>query len=222
MSSSSAGKFQDHYLVLGVDPKSDTPAIQRAYAELKEKYHPDNRETGDPVKYEAIGLAFEVLSDPALRRGFDEMKGVGHEKGNPKFSGLSFFDALGREAVVRIAVLCVLYDRRRVKPSTPALAMRHLEDLLEITNEELLSALWYLKQRHYVISDDKSSLQVTVEGVDFLAQSRPVPEVVMPLIKSAMLAPPSPKTVPAKITIPTPAREREPVLAVLNRALSRG
>ena len=61
--------------------------------------------------------------------------------------------------------------------------MRHLELIVEATAAELASALWYLKQRGLAASDDKSSLQITVDGMDFLESKRPVPEDVMPFIK---------------------------------------
>ncbi len=188
MSSPIAGKFQDHYKALGIDPKSDLETIQQAYAKLAQKYHPNNPDTGDHDKFESANLAYEVLADPALRRGFDQLKGVGREEGVPKFSGLQFFDALGRETGLRTALLCVLYDRRRTKPSAPSLSMRNVENTLKAASEELDFALWYLKQRCFVASDDKSNLQITVEGMDFLENNRPCPEIVMPFIKPAALA----------------------------------
>src|SRR5271155_2947762 len=118
MSAPPAGKFQDHYAVLGIDPKSDSDTIQQAYSKLAQKYYPKNAETGDPEKFEALNLAYEVLSDPEQRILFDKVKGVGEQDGSPKFTGVHFFDRLGREAVLRTVVLCVLYDRRLTKPST--------------------------------------------------------------------------------------------------------
>src|SRR5580704_270441 len=113
MSSSLAGKFQDHYDLLGIDPKSDSETIQRAYALLAEKYQ------DDPEKFEALNMAYEVLADPLLRREFDKLKGIGAEDGSPKFSGSQFFEALGRDDGLRSTVLCILYDRRRTSPFKP-------------------------------------------------------------------------------------------------------
>ena len=63
--------------------------------------------------------------------------------------------------------------------------MRRIENMLESTAEGLNFALWYLKQRSLVASDDKSNLQITVEGMDYLETNPPTPETVMPLIKAA-------------------------------------
>src|SRR5690349_16474438 len=154
MSASLAGKFQDHYKVLDIELKSDLDAIHQAYTKLAQKYHPRNASTGDAAKFEAVNLAYEVLSDPILRCEFDKLKGVPEEQSEPKFSGLGFFAALGHDTALRSAVLCVLYDRRRSKPFTPGLTMRNIENILETTPEGLSFALWYLKQRSLVASDD--------------------------------------------------------------------
>jgi len=187
MSSASAGRFQDHYEVLGVDHKAGSDAIQISYARLADKYNPRTGAMPDVEKYESILLAFEVLSDPELRGDFDKLKGIGEED-KPKFSGMPFFEAYQRDTHLRIALLCVLYDRRRSKPFTPALSMRHLEAIFGASTQELNLALWYLKQRELVLADDKSSLQITVNGMDYLEANPPSPESVMPMIRAAGLA----------------------------------
>ena len=205
MSAPVAGKFQDHYQVLGVEPKSDSETIQRAYAKLAQKYHPDNRETGNRESFDAVNLAYEVLANPVTRREFDALKGIGANEGPPKFSGAEFFDAFGRDAGLRAALMCILYDRRRTKPFTPSLSLRHVEGLLDATTEELNFALWYLKQRMLVGMDDKSSLYITVDGMDSLAASRPSPELIMPFIKTATAAvsAPEPEAKAAEPVSPT-------------------
>ncbi len=205
MSAPLAGKFQDHYAVLGVDPKADSETIQQAYSKLAQKYFPGNTATGDPKLFEEINQAYEVLSDPEQRILFDKVKGVDQQDGTPKFTGVGFFDALGREGVLRTVVLCVLYDRRLTKPSTPSLSMRHLELIVEATAVQIGSALWYLKQRGWAASDDKSSLQITVDGMEYLENNRPLPEDVMPYIKPAAIA--------------FPQRQTESALTSLNRVL---
>ncbi len=211
MSAPLAGKLQDHYEVLGIDPESVSETMHRAYATLAQKYHPKNAATGNAEMFDAINVAYEVLCDPIRRRAFDELQGIGQESSGPKFSGLEFFDALGRETVLRSAILCLLYDRRRSRPSAPSLSMRHIEIMVEATAIELSSALWYLKQKGLAASDDKSSLQITVEGMDFLVSKKPLAEDVMPFIKPAAIA----------VAHARPKGVAESVLSTLNRALTR-
>ena len=187
MSAPLAGKFQDHYKVLGIEPKANLDSIHQAYGKLAEKYHPRNDKTGDQAMFDAINIAYEVLCDSGLRSEFDKLKG-GEEKAEFKFSGLDFFAALGDETALRAALLCLLYDCRRLKPFTPGLSMRRVENILECTSERLNFALWYLKQRNLVTNDDKSNLLITVEGMDYLETNPPTPETIMRLVKAAGLA----------------------------------
>jgi curved DNA-binding protein CbpA len=202
---------QDHYAVLGVDPQAVSETIQRAYAKLAQKYNSRNTDTGDATLFEALNLAYEVLSDPARRKEFDALQGISQEGGSPKFSGGAFFEALGPEAGLRAAILCLLYDRRRTRPSAAGLTIRQLEIMVEATAVELTAALWYVRQRGLVSSDDKSILQITVDGMDFLVGERPVPAEVMAFIKPAAIA----------ATAARPKLETESVMTTLNRALSR-
>jgi curved DNA-binding protein CbpA len=227
MSAPPAGKFQDHYVILNVDPKASAEALQAAHKKLVQKYHPDNPETGNEEKLEAVELAYEVLSDPSLRREFDKLKGLDLEAAAVQFSGAVFFTELGRSVDVRTAVLCVLYDRRRRKPYTPSLSMRNIENMLNASSEELNFALWYLKQRGFVSTDDKSSLQISVEGMDLLEANRPTQETIMPLVKAESIkaesteAPESqPKKTPA---LPAAAGSNAvgSVRNALNNAISR-
>jgi len=213
MSAPLAGKFQDHYVVLEIDPKSDLDAIQKAYAKLSQKYHPDTPETGNKEKFAAVNLAYEVLSDIELRNQFDQLKGL-NQGDAPKFSA-EFFDALAHGTGLRAAILCILYDHRRRKPRTPGISMRHLEGMLQTTNELLSLMLWYLKSRNLAAADDKSNVLITVEGMDFLEANQPTPEQVLPFIKPTSLAAPPKKSAAAV------ASEVESMRTRLTRALAR-
>ncbi len=246
MSAPLAGKFQDHYTILGVDPRATQETIDAAHARLAKKYDPKNAQTGDQDKLDSVQLAYEVLSDPALRLDFDKIKGIDQDDSNLMFAGIEFFDALGRQAGLRAAMLCVLYDRRRKKPSKPSLSVRHIDGIIHATSDELLFALFYLKQRGLVVGDDKSNLQITVDGMDFLELNQPAPEKVYPYIKPGALSFPAGSgaagSVAAGIVPTTPApeaaapaadrpsapppaaniaNESESVLTVMSRAMSR-
>jgi hypothetical protein len=134
------------------------------------------------MNFEAVNMAYEVLSDPGLRAEFDKVKGVDRD-GEPTFTGADFFEALKQGALLRSTVLCILCDRRRMRPYRPTLTMRNIENMLQTTAEELIFAMWYLKQRGMVLSDDKSTLQITADGMDFLERNPPSPEGVLSLIK---------------------------------------
>jgi hypothetical protein len=228
MSAPIAGKFQDHYKVLDIDAKSDSETISKAYGRLAQKYHPRNAETGDQTKFDAVNLAYEVLSDAALRAEFDKLKSGGEEKAEFNFSGLDFFTALGRETALRATLLCILYDRRRLKPFTPGLSMRRVEAIPRPHRRTQL-ALWYLKQRSLVTRDEKRNLLITVEGMDYLETNPPTPEIIMPLVRAVGLAPKAqsaPTAAPAAPPAAIPAPSADTVRGDINvkrirEALSR-
>ena len=190
--------------------------MHRAYATLAQQYHPKNTLTGNAEMFAALNVAYEVLSDPMRRGEFDALHGTGQEAGGPKFSGAEFFTALEREAVLRSAILCLLYDRRRTRPSTPGISMRSIEVMVEATAVELTSALWYLKQRGLAASDDKSSLAITADGMDFLVRQKPAIKDVMAFIKPAIAASHAQPGTP-----PSPKRDNESPLSTLQRVLAR-
>jgi curved DNA-binding protein CbpA len=218
MSATLTSKFQDHYALLGIGPDSVSETMHSAYAAMARKFHPNNALTGDPEMFEKVNRAYEILSDPVQRRAFDELHKVGPDEGGPKFSGVEFFKSLGRDALLRSAILCLLYDRRRTRPSAPGISMRTIETMVEASAVELSSALWYLKQRSWAASDDKSSLQITADGMDFLVNQKPALEDVMAFIKPAAVA----GSQPPRIQLETPPHhEPESVLTTLHRALAR-
>ena len=188
MSSPLAGKFQDHYDVLGIDPRSDSETLQSAYAELAQKYHPNNPDTGDQDAFGSVNAACEVLSDPAQRFAFDNLKGIGEDAICPQFSGTEFFESLGSDAGLRVALLSILYERRKKKPLKPGLPMRYVEGMLNADMDELFFVLWYVKQRGWVSSDDKSNLLITVQGMDYLDSNRPSAALVLRHLKPAAIA----------------------------------
>lgn len=90
MSAPLAGKFQDHYEVLGIDPKADVETIQQAYSALAKKFHPGNAVSGDAEAFEAVNMAYEVLSDPPQRHAFDNLKGSGEDMSCPSSAAWNF------------------------------------------------------------------------------------------------------------------------------------
>ncbi len=67
--------FQDYYETLGVARDVSQEDLKQAFRKLARLYHPDvakNKVSGE-AKFKAINEAYEVLSDPAKRRRYDEL-----------------------------------------------------------------------------------------------------------------------------------------------------
>src|SRR5271165_4702674 len=70
-----AVQFKDYYEVLGVPRSAGEDDIKKAFRKLARQYHPDVAKTkkGAEEKFKEINEAYEVLSDPAKRRKYDEL-----------------------------------------------------------------------------------------------------------------------------------------------------
>jgi len=63
----------DHYRRLGVSRRAPEDTIRRAYFRLAKKLHPDvSKRSGSHEEFLAVKEAYEVLSNPLLRREYDE------------------------------------------------------------------------------------------------------------------------------------------------------
>ncbi|HAM24562.1 MAG TPA: molecular chaperone DnaJ [Actinobacteria bacterium] len=70
---------KDYYAALGVPKSADADAIKKAYRKLAVKYHPDKNK-GDAEaeeRFKEISEAHAVLSDPARRAEYDEVRAAG-------------------------------------------------------------------------------------------------------------------------------------------------
>lgn len=67
--------FKDYYATLGLAPNASPEAVRLAFRQLAHQYHPDrNREAGAEERFKAINEAHEVLSDPAKRAAYDQLR----------------------------------------------------------------------------------------------------------------------------------------------------
>lgn len=160
---------QDYYELLQISPNAEAETIHRVYRLFAQRVHPDNRETGDEVRFRQLQQAYAVLSDPEQRVQYDLRY---HQARKDRWRVISDWNQqtgdLGIEQLVRVTVLEVLYGRRRTRPSDPGIYLNELETYTGTPREHLEFTTWYLLQKRLVERNDTSHLVITAAGIDYL------------------------------------------------------
>ena len=80
---------RDYYEVLGLTKGASKDEIKSSYRKLAKKYHPDNKDTGDEVKFKEVQEAYDILFDDQKRSAYDQFghsafdQAGGNPGGNP-------------------------------------------------------------------------------------------------------------------------------------------
>jgi curved DNA-binding protein len=177
--------FVDFYEMLRVSPTAEIESIQRVHRALAARYHPDNQETGDLERFLLVNDAYKILSNPEKRKEFDAQYKVKKENPLPVFLTKEFTEGVDGESNRRMGLLCLLYTQRRTNPVAPSLSVLDIEQLMFIPREHLSFTIWYLKSKRFVIQDDRSSLMITAEGIDFMEANLPEHKTMHKMLEAA-------------------------------------
>lgn len=181
--------FVDFYELLQVSPNAEADTIQRVFRLLAQRFHPDNRDTGDDTIFQQLLKAYQVLSDPERRAAYD----VRHRQ--EQQITWQIFDqpssATGKEAErrKRAGILGLLYQRRMMEPDQPGMTAREMEPLLGTPKEHLEFPLWYLKENGFIKAIDNGRFVISVKGVDEYEGNRGANEDSVEALRNLLPAP---------------------------------
>lgn len=167
-----ATKTLDYYEFLQISQHADYETIHRVYRYLASRFHPDNPETGDPEKFFLLKTAYDVLSDPERRSEYDREYERDNTVRTPLSESVDFMDQVQGELNRRLAVLAVLYYKRRSNPFDPQVSLAEIELRMGFPRDYLDFTTWYLTKKGYITRADNSDFSLTAEGVDFIETQR--------------------------------------------------
>jgi curved DNA-binding protein len=173
----------DYYEFLQISRNADSETIHRVYRYLAARFHPDNAKTGDAIKFQVIKAAYDVLSDPTKRSAYDAQ--YMQQPPQPLSTTVDFMDQLEGELNRRMAVLAVLYYRRRTHPDLPEVKLAEIEERMGFPRDYLEFTMWYLVKKRYVTKADNACFSLTAEGVDFVEKERVAFPVLNGLLTSS-------------------------------------
>src|SRR5580704_8013624 len=116
-----ASKFVDYYEILEISPNANSGTIERMFRYLAQRYHPDNQDTGDRSRFDAMMGAYDTLKDPGKRAQYD----IAH-KDHSRIRWKLTDEASGnlgieRDVDTQNRLLSILYVRRRQNINDPGL-----------------------------------------------------------------------------------------------------
>jgi curved DNA-binding protein CbpA len=131
-----------------------------------QRYHPDNRETGDRERFDLVLEANGTLGNPLKRADYDLQHRLNSESRWRLAEQAG--DSKGRERDVAIqnSILSILYAKRRQNMKDTGVGGFELERLLDCPAEHLEFHLWYLKEKGWLVRTENGTLAITMHGVD--------------------------------------------------------
>lgn len=162
----------DYYEFLQISPNADYETIHRVYHFLATRLHPDNPTSGDAEKFNVLRSAYDILSDPTRRASYDLARENEVQHFIPLSSTIDFMDQMDGELNRRLALMAVLYYRRRSNPWKPEVPLVEVEKRMGFPRDYLDFTTWYLERKGYVKKADNSDFTITADGVDFVESER--------------------------------------------------
>jgi curved DNA-binding protein CbpA len=162
----------DYYEFLQISPHADAETVHRVYRYLAGRLHPDNPDSGDAQTFRMLKAAYDTLANPSKRAEYDAAFRREAKEEPPIANSIDFLDSIEGEQNRRIALLAVLYYKRRANPRFPEVSLADIEKRMGFPRDYLDFTTWYLTKKGYVSRADNSDFSLTAEGVDYIESQR--------------------------------------------------
>jgi curved DNA-binding protein CbpA len=172
----------DYYELLQISPQAGSETIHRVYRYLAGRFHPDNPRSGNEEMFRLLKAAYDVLSDPVRRAEYNSTRAENGTHEAPMSTSINFMDSVEGEKNRRLAVLALLYFRRRANPYVPEVSLAEIEKRMGFPRDYLDFTTWYLVKKRYITRADNSDFTLTADGVDFVETQRAILPVLNKLL----------------------------------------
>lgn len=151
----------DHYTVLQVSTTAEPSTIDSAYDFLSQRYHSSSPATANPLIYNRLVEAYQVLSDPLKRTAYESERSL-----NKNGAAVAKGDR-NRVTITRIRneMLELLYWRRVESPYKPVITIHEFETILKLPKDQMEFNLWFLRDKGFIARNDNACFVITAEGV---------------------------------------------------------
>ena len=166
MENNEKAAFVDLYEALQLSPNADSVTIERVFRLLAQRFHPNNKETGNPNSFRSVLKAFRTLRDPEQRAAYDAVYRARQKLRWKVFDGPTASKGKQASKEIRRAILSVLYAKRMNDFDSPGMTILELEDLLVCPREHLHVVAWYLRAKGLIQIFGESRYAITPEGMD--------------------------------------------------------
>jgi curved DNA-binding protein len=163
--------FIDYYKILQLSQGADQETIERVYRLLAKRYHPDNKDTGDAQKFDALVKAYRALSDPERRADYDAQYEAGNSYQWNNCSRMAPSGGTEEDGKIYRAILSMLYTARRRDAGNAGVGIFQMEKLLGVPEKYLEFHIWYLREKGWIQRVENGGFAITVNGVDAVIEN---------------------------------------------------
>ncbi len=156
----------NYYEVLQVSPSADREIIDRAFRLLAKRYHPDNKDTGDPGKFKFLVEAYRILSDSEKRAAYDDHNKTFESRQESILFNTPQTRDPEAERRTNQLILFIFYLARKRDATKPGVGIVELEKLTSLPEKELNFHTWYLKEKGWIQTIETGEFAITASGVD--------------------------------------------------------
>jgi len=156
----------DYYEILQVSRTADFDTIRRVFHVLAQRYHPDNKQTGNDEKFRQVVESHATLSDPEKRAAHDVKLAQEDKTRHRIFDSLENTQGVQAEVRKRKGILRLLYAKRLADAHDPGMRARDFVEMLGCPMEHLEFAMWFLRESKFILRSDNNHFEITRVGVE--------------------------------------------------------